>query len=135
MRIGAKLSISEIRQFVEEIQRARATGRELTTDEEKFLDWLLVRVGQWPADIIDFMSKLAGQVGKLDFSTEAARTLILADISEYPLMTPDHRQKAKDRLYRALTAKPPDEGQEAKRARQAAQVSGHGFERPGRFGK
>jgi hypothetical protein len=135
MRFGTKLSITQIREFTETIQSARATERPLTMDEEKFLDWLLVRVGQWPADVLDFMGRLAAQVGKLDFATEAARTLMLADVSEYPLMTPDHRQRAKERLYKALTHKPPEEGQEAKRARQRTQVSGHDFERPARFGR
>jgi hypothetical protein len=107
MRIGAKLSIEAIREFTAQCIQARAVGRQL----------------------------LARQVEKLDFATEAARTLILADIAEYPMMTPDLRQKAKDRLYKALTAKPPDEGQEAKRQRQQIELSGQGFTRPSRFSK
>jgi len=133
MRFAPNLSIEEIRKWLAAVQGARADGRPLTTDEERFMDWLLVRVSKWPTDVIDFMNKLTTQVQKLDFSTEAARTLMLADIAEYPLMTPDHRQRAKDRLYRALTAKPPDEGQQARQRRMS--VSGHGFDRPTRFGK
>jgi hypothetical protein len=69
----------------------------------------------------------------LVFQTPAARTVLLMDVDEMPTMTPDQREKAKDRLQRALSSKPPTE--QKGKGRGGVSVSGKSYALPPRFQK
>jgi N12 class adenine-specific DNA methylase len=85
------------------------------------------------ADALIFVERMKIAITKLDHLTEAARTLLLQDVSDYPNEEDkDERRQIKARLYKALTGRPPEESAESKRreAREILAVAGHEARRP-----
>ena len=109
-------------------------GNPLSEEQLAFLRWLCARVHRWSDNLLARIEQLPPQIEALVFQTPAARTVLLMDVDEMPTMTPDQREKAKERLQRALSSKPPTEAKKNNGAA-AANVSGRTFTLPPRFQK
>ena len=58
------------------------------------------------ADSLLFAEQMKRAIGKLPHLTEAARLLLLQELSDYGRVDPEEQRRIKERLHRALMAKP-----------------------------
>jgi hypothetical protein len=60
-------------------------------------------------NVLEFIQRMDAKVTRLAFATDAGQDLIRADLHNLPFLGGQERDRALDRLHRALVSKPPDD--------------------------
>jgi hypothetical protein len=77
--------------------------------EQQVLLKLVNQLIGFNSNVLEFIQRMDAKVVKLGFATDAGQDLIRADIHNLPFLEGAERDRALDRLHRALVSKPPDE--------------------------
>jgi len=104
-----KMGVAEKEPLGAQLDRARAALRLISPSVAKDIEPVLDRLGGPLGDRLIFVERLRPAVHRLGFLTDAAKQLVLLDLSDLLDCDEAEYRRTKERMYRALLTKPPEE--------------------------